>query len=100
MWSCVVSRPSYSMSDQQQPAHAGHAMFDRFMLAQTCKEVQQSFSELCRHLEVDAQDYRHFYRKLKERLNYWKAKELWQKIDKKATHPDYDQGKPCAKTKV
>lgn len=87
------------MANQQEP-NSGHAFFDRFVLAQTCKEVLQNFSELCRHLELNSQDYRHFYSKLKEKLNYWKAKELWQKIDKRAAHPDYEQGKPCAKTKV
>ncbi|XP_060793348.1 F-actin-monooxygenase mical1 isoform X2 [Neoarius graeffei] len=87
------------MTNQQEPVNSGHAVFDSFVLAQTCKEVQQNFSELCRHLKLDAQDYRHFYSKLKEKLNYWKAKELWQKIDKRASHPDYDHGKPCAKTK-
>ncbi|KAI5609040.1 [F-actin]-monooxygenase mical1 [Silurus asotus] len=90
---------SYSMTDQKEPVNSSHALFDHFVLAQTCKEVQQNFTELCRHLELDAQDYSKFYSKLKERLNYWKAKELWQKIDKRAAHSDYEQGKPCAKTK-
>ncbi|XP_017343002.1 F-actin-monooxygenase mical1 isoform X1 [Ictalurus punctatus] len=87
------------MTDQQNPVNLSHALFDRFVLAGTCKDVRQNFSELCRHLQLDAQDYRHFYGKLKEKLNYWNAKELWEKIDKRAAHPDYDQGKPCAKTK-
>lgn len=88
------------MTNQQELPNSGHAGFDRFVHAQTCSEVLQNFTELCHHLELDAQDYRHFYGKLKEKLNYWKAKELWQKIDKRASHPDYEQGKPCAKTKV
>lgn len=88
------------MTNRKESDNLSHAAFDRFMLAQTCKDVQQNFSELCRHLEINTQDYRQVYSNLKERLNYWKAKELWQKIDKRAAHPDYDQGKPCAKTKV
>ncbi|KAM9444891.1 F-actin-monooxygenase mical1 [Clarias gariepinus] len=87
------------MTNRKESDNLSHAAFDRFMLAQTCKDVQQNFSELCRHLEINTQDYRQVYSNLKERLNYWKAKELWQKIDKRAAHPDYDQGKPCAKTK-
>uniref|UniRef100_A0A673JB79 Molecule interacting with CasL protein 1 n=1 Tax=Sinocyclocheilus rhinocerous TaxID=307959 RepID=A0A673JB79_9TELE len=63
--------------------------------AQTCKETQQNFIELCRHLKVEPRDYKHFYSKLKDRLNYWKAKDLWQKIDKRAAHPDYEQGQAC-----
>uniref|UniRef100_A0A673JB74 Molecule interacting with CasL protein 1 n=1 Tax=Sinocyclocheilus rhinocerous TaxID=307959 RepID=A0A673JB74_9TELE len=72
-----------------------HALFDRFVQAQTCKETQQNFIELCRHLKVEPRDYKHFYSKLKDRLNYWKAKDLWQKIDKRAAHPDYEQGQAC-----
>ncbi|KAG9269124.1 F-actin-methionine sulfoxide oxidase mical1-like [Astyanax mexicanus] len=84
---------------EKEPGNPAHALFDLFVAAQTCKEVQLKFAELCRHLEVDSQDYRNFYNKLKERLNYWKAKDLWQKIDSRANHSDYEQGKPCAKTK-
>ncbi|KAL0157704.1 hypothetical protein M9458_045780, partial [Cirrhinus mrigala] len=76
-----------------------HALFDRFVQAQTCKETQQNFVELCRHLEIDPKDYKHFYSKLKERLNYWKAKELWQKIDKRGAHPDYEQAQSCQQNK-
>ncbi|KAJ8265846.1 hypothetical protein COCON_G00149450 [Conger conger] len=70
-----------------------------FIHAQSCKDVQQNFAELCRHLKVDPHDYRFFYAKLKERLNYWKAKALWTKLDKRATHPDYQRGQACAKNK-
>ncbi|XP_051515462.1 F-actin-monooxygenase mical1-like isoform X1 [Myxocyprinus asiaticus] len=87
------------MASQPDPANPSHALFDCFVKAQTCKEVQQNFSELCSHLEVDPRDYKLFYSKLKERLNYWKAKELWQKIDKRAAHPDYEQGKACHQNK-
>ncbi|KAL6483390.1 hypothetical protein MHYP_G00082620 [Metynnis hypsauchen] len=87
------------MAGKQELGNQAHVLFDRFVASQTCKEVQQNFAEFCRHLQLDSQDYHHFYNKLKEKLNYWKAKELWQKIDKRASHPDYEQGKPCAKTK-
>ncbi|XP_052450051.1 F-actin-monooxygenase mical1 [Carassius gibelio] len=76
-----------------------HALFERFVQAQTCKETQQNFTELCRHLELEPRDYKHFYSKLKDRLNYWKAKDLWQKIDKRGTHRDYEQGKACQQNK-
>lgn len=76
-----------------------HAQFDLFVQAQTCKEVKQQFAELCRQLDVDPKDFRSFYAKLKERLNYWKAKALWTKLDKRASHSDYQQGKACSKNK-
>ncbi|CAB1336639.1 unnamed protein product [Coregonus sp. 'balchen'] len=83
----------------QDPTDPSHALFDQFVQTQTCKEVQRTFSELCHHLEVDPRDYQSFYTKLKERLNYWKAKALWIKLDKRAQHQDYQQGKVCAKNK-
>ncbi|KAK1152760.1 F-actin-monooxygenase MICAL2-like isoform X1 [Acipenser oxyrinchus oxyrinchus] len=82
-----------------EPPNDSHTLFDRFVEAQSCKDVLQTFTELCRHLEVDPHDYRHFYTKLKERLNYWKAKTLWTKLDKRAAHPDYIQGEACANNK-
>ncbi|KAJ8372805.1 hypothetical protein AAFF_G00276600 [Aldrovandia affinis] len=86
------------MAPQDEP-DPSHTLFDSFVQAQTCKDVQQNFAALCRHLEVDPRDYRRFYGKLKERLNYWKAKALWTKLDKRAAHPDYQQGQACTKNK-
>lgn len=84
----------------QGPVNTSHAVFDQFVQAQTCKDVQQHFAELCKQLDIDPKDFRSFYSKLKERLNYWKAKALWTKLDKRASHPDYQQRKACAKNKV
>ncbi|XP_030224752.1 F-actin-monooxygenase mical1 [Gadus morhua] len=83
----------------QEPTDPSHALFDLFVGAKTCRDVQQHFSALCVQLQVDPKDYRVFYSKLKERLNYWKAKALWVKIDKRASHKDYQQRKACAKNK-
>uniref|UniRef100_A0A671QX70 Molecule interacting with CasL protein 1 n=1 Tax=Sinocyclocheilus anshuiensis TaxID=1608454 RepID=A0A671QX70_9TELE len=87
------------MANEPDSVNPSHALFDRFVQAQTCKETQQNFIELCRHLKVKPRDYKHFYSKLKDRLNYWKAKDLWQKIDKRAAHPDYEQGQACHQNK-
>ncbi|KAK9515111.1 hypothetical protein VZT92_025781 [Zoarces viviparus] len=83
----------------QDSADPSHATFDLFVQAQSCKDVKQHFAALCRQLDIDPKDFRSFYIKLKERLNYWKAKELWKKLDKRASHPDYKQGKACTKNK-
>ncbi|XP_030279388.1 F-actin-monooxygenase mical1 isoform X2 [Sparus aurata] len=82
--------------DSENPSHAA---FEDFVQAQTCKDVKHHFAELCKQLELNPKDFRSFYAKLKERLNYWKAKALWTKLDKRAAHPDYQQGKVCAKNK-
>uniref|UniRef100_A0A672ILD6 Molecule interacting with CasL protein 1 n=1 Tax=Salarias fasciatus TaxID=181472 RepID=A0A672ILD6_SALFA len=72
---------------------------DVFGHAPSCEEVMQHFADLCRQLDIDPKDFRNFYTQLKEKLNYWKAKALWSKLDKRASHADYQQGKACTKNK-
>lgn len=83
--------------DSVNPAHAS---FDLLVHAQSCQDVQQHFWQLCRQLGLNPKDFRNFYGKLKERLNYWKAKSLWTKLDKRASHSEYQQRKACVKNKV
>uniref|UniRef100_A0A8I3NAR8 Molecule interacting with CasL protein 1 n=1 Tax=Canis lupus familiaris TaxID=9615 RepID=A0A8I3NAR8_CANLF len=64
-----------------------HAHFESFLQAQLCQDVLSSFQGLCG------------YRKLKAQLNYWSAKSLWAKLDKRAEQPVYQQGRACARTK-
>ncbi|KAI3357789.1 hypothetical protein L3Q82_016179, partial [Scortum barcoo] len=92
-------RPPPTAMASQDAVHPSHATFDLFVQAQTCNDVKHHFAELCRQLELNPKDFRSFYAKLKERLNYWKAKALWTKLDKRASHPDYQQGKACTKNK-
>ncbi|XP_072222358.1 F-actin-monooxygenase mical1 [Leuresthes tenuis] len=83
----------------QDPVNPSHATFDLFVQAKTLPEAKCQFSELCGQLHIDPKDFRSFYTKLKERLNYWKAKALWTKLDKRASHAAYQQGKACSKNK-
>ncbi|KAI1883350.1 hypothetical protein AGOR_G00230520 [Albula goreensis] len=76
-----------------------HALFDRFVQASTCKGTLKAFQELCDFLELRPSDCRIFYHKLKSRLNYWKAKALWAKLDKRACHKEYKKGRACANSK-
>ncbi|NXN96608.1 MICA3 monooxygenase, partial [Rhinopomastus cyanomelas] len=85
-------------SKNEKVNHA-HVLFDRFVQASTCKGTLKAFQELCDYLELKPKDYRSFYHKLKSKLNYWKAKALWAKLDKRGSHKDYKKGKACANTK-
>uniref|UniRef100_A0A671S4A8 F-actin monooxygenase n=1 Tax=Sinocyclocheilus anshuiensis TaxID=1608454 RepID=A0A671S4A8_9TELE len=76
-----------------------HVLFDRFVQATTCKGTLKAFQELCDFLELKPNEYRVFYHKLKSKLNYWKAKALWAKLDKRASHKEYKKGRSCANTK-
>ncbi|KAK6318030.1 hypothetical protein J4Q44_G00113210 [Coregonus suidteri] len=76
-----------------------HVMFDRFAQASTCKGTLKAFQELCDHLDLKPCEYRVFYHKLKSKLNYWKAKALWAKLDKRAGQKEYKKGRACANSK-
>uniref|UniRef100_A0A674ILH6 F-actin monooxygenase n=1 Tax=Terrapene triunguis TaxID=2587831 RepID=A0A674ILH6_9SAUR len=84
---------------RNEKVNQAHILFDRFVQATTCKGTLKAFQELCDYLELKPKDYRSFYHKLKSKLNYWKAKALWAKIDKRGSHKDYKKGKACANTK-
>ncbi|KAJ6659522.1 hypothetical protein lerEdw1_018757 [Lerista edwardsae] len=87
-----------SQQDGEQ-GNLAHSLFDAFLRASQCKEVLDRFEALCSHLGLEHTGQLQFYHKLKVCLNYWSAKALWAKLDKKAGHKDYDQGTACASTK-
>ncbi|KAM6945983.1 protein-methionine sulfoxide oxidase mical3a [Aplochiton taeniatus] len=76
-----------------------HVLFDRFVQGSTCKGTLKAFQELCDHLELTPSEHRVFYHKLKSRLNYWKAKALWAKLDKRASQKEYKKGRACSNSK-
>ncbi|XP_070828909.1 protein-methionine sulfoxide oxidase mical3a isoform X2 [Chaetodon trifascialis] len=76
-----------------------HVLFDNFVQATTCKGTLKAFQELCDHLDVKPTESRIFYHKLKSKLNYWKAKALWAKLDKRASQKEYKKGRACANSK-
>ena len=97
----VQGAESRDMEESKNEAtNRAHVLFDRFVQATTCKGTLKAFQELCDHLELKPKDHRSFYHKLKSKLNYWKAKALWAKLDKRGSHKDYKKGKVCTNTKV
>uniref|UniRef100_A0A8D2LJE3 Microtubule associated monooxygenase, calponin and LIM domain containing 2 n=1 Tax=Varanus komodoensis TaxID=61221 RepID=A0A8D2LJE3_VARKO len=74
-------------------------IFENFVQASTCKGTIQAFNILTRQLELDPLDNRNFYAKLKSKVTSWKAKALWNKLDKRASHKEYKRGKCCVNTK-
>uniref|UniRef100_A0A8C5WE01 F-actin monooxygenase n=1 Tax=Leptobrachium leishanense TaxID=445787 RepID=A0A8C5WE01_9ANUR len=74
-------------------------LFENFIQATTCKGTLQAFNILTRQLELDTQDHRNFYTKLKSKVTSWKAKALWNKLDKRISHKEYKKGKACLNTK-
>ncbi|XP_068015969.1 F-actin-monooxygenase MICAL1 isoform X1 [Melanerpes formicivorus] len=82
----------------EEPGNPAHVTFERFLRAGECQEVLGCFGELCQQLRLQGSRLQ-LYHNLKAALNYWNAKALWSKLDKKAGHKDYDQGTACANTK-
>uniref|UniRef100_A0A8D2JM82 Molecule interacting with CasL protein 1 n=1 Tax=Sciurus vulgaris TaxID=55149 RepID=A0A8D2JM82_SCIVU len=76
-----------------------HAHFESFLQAQLCQDVLSSFQGLCGALGVEPGGGLPQYHKIKDQLNYWSAKSLWAKLDKRAGQPIYQQGQACASTK-
>uniref|UniRef100_A0A667GW10 Molecule interacting with CasL protein 1 n=1 Tax=Lynx canadensis TaxID=61383 RepID=A0A667GW10_LYNCA len=76
-----------------------HAHFESFLQAQLCQDVLSSFQGLCGALGIEPGGGLPQYHKIKAQLNYWSAKSLWAKLDKRAGQPDYQQGRACASTK-
>ncbi|XP_066043303.1 F-actin-monooxygenase MICAL2 isoform X5 [Chamaea fasciata] len=85
-------------NDDEKYNQAGQ-VFENFVQASTCKGTIQAFNILTRQLELDPLDNRNFYTKLKSRVTTWKAKALWNKLDKRASHKEYKRGKSCMNTK-
>ncbi|XP_062973360.1 F-actin-monooxygenase MICAL2 isoform X1 [Elgaria multicarinata webbii] len=84
--------------DDKKCNQAGQ-IFENFVQASTCKGTIQAFNILTRQLELDPLDNRNFYTKLKSKVTSWKAKALWNKLDKRASHKEYKRGKSCVNTK-
>ncbi|MCI4388817.1 hypothetical protein PGIGA_G00090320 [Pangasianodon gigas] len=74
------------------------ALFDSFVQASTCRETLRAFQELCTELHLQPGDNPLFYKTLRSRLHYWRAKALWAKLDKRATQKEYQRGHACSNT--
>ncbi|XP_069596279.1 F-actin-monooxygenase MICAL2 isoform X1 [Ranitomeya imitator] len=85
-------------NDDDKHGQAGQ-LFENFIQATTCKGTLQAFNILTRQLDLDPKDYRHFYSKLKSKVTTWKAKALWNKLDKRYGQKEYKKGKACMGTK-
>lgn len=94
----ALSSCNMGEKDDEKYYQAGH-IFENFVQASTCKGTIQAFNILTRQLELDPLDNRNFYTKLKSKVTSWKAKALWNKLDKRASHKEYKRGKSCVNTK-
>nr|XP_054542827.1 F-actin-monooxygenase MICAL1 isoform X2 [Pan troglodytes] len=104
--SCLSHSPLPSCCPPQEASMASptstnpaHAHFESFLQAQLCQDVLSSFQELCGALGLEPGGGLPQYHKIKDQLNYWSAKSLWTKLDKRAGQPVYQQGRACTSTK-
>ncbi|XP_060759338.1 protein-methionine sulfoxide oxidase mical3b isoform X2 [Neoarius graeffei] len=75
-----------------------YTLFDSFVQASTCRETLRAFQELCTELHLQPGDNPLFYKTLRSRLHYWRAKALWAKLDKRASQKEYHRGHACSNT--
>ncbi|KAI5093969.1 protein-methionine sulfoxide oxidase mical3b isoform X4, partial [Silurus meridionalis] len=88
------------MGDGQVLGEGCHpdALFDSFVQASTCRETLRAFQELCTELHLQPGENPQFYKTLRSRLHYWRAKALWAKLDKRASQKEYQTGQACYNT--
>ncbi|XP_051885620.1 F-actin-monooxygenase MICAL2 [Pristis pectinata] len=84
-------------NDGDKGSQAGQ-LFENFVQASTFRGTLQAFHILCRQLDLDPLDHQMFYSTLKSRVNTWKAKALWSKLDKQSSHKEYKKGNACPDT--
>nr|XP_033784207.1 F-actin-monooxygenase MICAL2 isoform X7 [Geotrypetes seraphini] len=87
------------MGENDEKPHRPGQLFENFVQATTCKGTLQAFNILTRQLDLDPLEYKHFYSRLKSKVSSWKAKALWNKLDKRGGHKEYKRGKSCTNTK-
>ncbi|XP_056318313.1 F-actin-monooxygenase mical2b isoform X2 [Danio aesculapii] len=83
------------MGEAEDERNQTARLFENFVQATDCKSTLQAFNILCGSLELDPLDHSSFYSGLKSSLTCWKAKALWSKLDKRASHKEYKRGKAC-----
>ncbi|XP_062917651.1 F-actin-monooxygenase MICAL2-like isoform X2 [Mobula hypostoma] len=84
-------------NDSDKSNQAGQ-LFENFVQASTFRGTLQAFHILCRQLDLDPLEHQMFYCNLKSRVNTWKAKALWNKLDKQSNHKEYKKGNACPDT--
>lgn len=83
------------MGEAEDEKNRTGRLFENFVQATDCKSTLQAFNILCGSLELDPLEHSSFYSSLKSSLTCWKAKALWSKLDKRASHKEYKKGKAC-----
>ncbi|XP_077419306.1 F-actin-monooxygenase mical2b isoform X5 [Vanacampus margaritifer] len=85
-------------TEDERESNAGK-LFEDFVQASTCKGTLQAFNVLCGQLDLDPAEHGTFYKSLKAKVTFWKAKALWSKLDKRMCHKEYKKGEACVGTK-
>lgn len=96
----IKASTGQTMGDTEDEKNQAGRLFENFVQASDCKSTLQAFNILCGYLELDPQEHSTFYSSLKSSVTCWKAKALWSKLDKRASHKEYKKGKACEGTKV
>ncbi|XP_058637184.1 F-actin-monooxygenase mical2b isoform X9 [Onychostoma macrolepis] len=83
------------MGEAENEKNQAGRLFENFVQATDCKSTLQAFNIMCSYLELDPLEHSTFYSSLKSMVTCWKAKALWSKLDKRASHKEYKKGKAC-----
>ncbi|ESO89320.1 hypothetical protein LOTGIDRAFT_106467 [Lottia gigantea] len=65
-------------------------LFDSFYKADSFQQIKDCFDAMCKYLEVDPNDHCNFYSNIKNKLNVWRAKAFFAKLDVKRAQYVYE----------
>eukprot|EP00794_Sanderia_malayensis_P015645 gene15645-17224_t len=64
------------------------------------EENLKLFEDLLDSLQINKNEHREIYPKLKTKLTSWKCQSLWDLIDSRGSHAEYEKGKVCSHLNV
>ena len=85
--------------EKRELSEEGKVAYDEFLEASDLTPSLNSFHNLCKVLDINPRNHKTVFSQLKSKLQVWKCQTLFNKLEKKGKHKDYD-GKPCAKLNV
>ena len=80
--------------------HSPEELFGKFLETTDCKTIVRLFDELLSALSINKSEYKNIYSKLKSKLTSWKCQSLWDLIDVRANHAEYEKGTVCSHLSV
>ncbi|XP_050390831.1 F-actin-monooxygenase MICAL3 [Patella vulgata] len=74
--------------------------FDKFVRCESLKDTIRLFKILSGLIDVDLKDNRNVYSNIKNKVNTWRARALWEKLDLRVSQQIYEDKAACTNLKA